>query len=45
MAGKYKISPLCRGTKFKDEYSEAQKRLTLKGDIVISAASSTESNS
>ena len=27
---------LCGSTRFRDEYMEAQKRLTLEGDIVIS---------
>lgn len=36
MVGKYKVITLCGSTKFKDEFIEAQKRLTLKGNIVIS---------
>ena len=36
MIGKYKIITLCGSTKFKNEYLEAQKRLTLEGNIVIS---------
>ena len=32
----FKIITLCGSTKFKDEYLEAQKRLTLEGNIVIS---------
>jgi len=36
MIGKYKIITLCGSTRFKDEYIEAQKRLTLEGNIVIS---------
>ena len=36
MIGKYKVITLCGSTRFKDEYMEAQKRLTLEGNIVIS---------
>lgn len=36
MAGKYKVITLCGSTRFKDEFMEAQKRLTLDGNIVIS---------
>ncbi|MDD2496280.1 MAG: hypothetical protein PHE29_13955 [Tissierellia bacterium] len=36
MIGKYKIITLCGSTKFKNEFMEAQKRLTLEGNIVIS---------
>lgn len=36
MVGKYKVITLCGSTKFKDEFIEAQKRLTLEGNIVIS---------
>jgi hypothetical protein len=36
MIGKYKIITLCGSTKFKDEFIEEQKRLTLEGNIVIS---------
>ena len=36
MVGKYKVITLCGSTKFKEEYIEAQKRLTLEGNIVIS---------
>lgn len=36
MIGKYKVITLCGSTKFKDEFIEAQKRLTLAGHIVIS---------
>ena len=36
MIGKYPIITLCGSTRFKDEYMEAQKRLTLAGNIVIS---------
>ena len=34
--GKYKVITLCGSTRFKDEFLEAQKRLTLEGNIVIS---------
>ena len=36
MVGKYKVITLCGSTRFKDAYMEAQKRLTLEGNIVIS---------
>lgn len=36
MVGKYKVVTLCGSTRFKDEFMEAQKRLTLDGNIVIS---------
>ena len=36
MVGKYKVITLCGSTRFKDEFMEAQKRLTLDGNIVIS---------
>lgn len=36
MEGKYKVITLCGSTRFKDEFMEAQKRLTLAGNIVIS---------
>ena len=36
MIKKYKVSPLCGSTKFKDEFMRVQKELTLKGNIVIS---------
>ena len=36
MVGNYKVITLCGSTRFKDEFMEAQKRLTLKGNIVIS---------
>ena len=36
MIGKYKVITLCGSTKFKDEFIQAQKRLTLEGNIVIS---------
>ena len=36
MVGQYKVITLCGSTKFKDAFMEAQKRLTLEGNIVIS---------
>lgn len=33
---KYKVITLCGSTKFKDEFLQQQKRLTLEGNIVIS---------
>ena len=36
MVGKYKVITLCGSTRFKDAFLEAQKRLTLQGNIVIS---------
>ena len=36
MKGKYPIITLCGSTRFKDEFMEVQKRLTLEGNIVIS---------
>jgi hypothetical protein len=36
MVGKYKVITLCGSTKFKEEYLNAQKLLTLEGNIVIS---------
>lgn len=36
MVGGYKVITLCGSTRFKDEFLEAQKRLTLEGNIVIS---------
>ena len=36
MAGQYKVITLCGSTRFKDEFMETQKRLTLEGNIVIS---------
>jgi NAD(P)H-nitrite reductase large subunit len=36
MIGKYKIITLCGSTKFKDEFMELQKKLTLQKNIVIS---------
>ena len=36
MVGKYPVITLCGSTRFKEQYLEAQKRLTLAGNIVIS---------
>lgn len=36
MVGGYRIITLCGSTRFKNEFMEAQKRLTLEGNIVIS---------
>ena len=36
MVGKYKVITLCGSTKFKEQFLEAQKRLSLEGNIVIS---------
>ena len=36
MVGKFKVITLCGSTRFKEQFLEAQKRLTLAGDIVIS---------
>ena len=36
MVGKYKVITLCGSTRFKDAFMEAQKLLTLEGNIVIS---------
>ena len=36
MIGNYKIITLCGSTRFKDAFTEQQKRLTLEGNIVIS---------
>lgn len=36
MVGGYKVVTLCGSTRFKDEFMEVQKRLTLMGYIVIS---------
>ena len=35
MVGKYPVITLCSSTRFKDQFLEAQKRLTLEGNIVI----------
>ena len=36
MVGKYRVITLCGSTRFKDAFLEAQKRLTLEGNIVLS---------
>ena len=36
MVGKYKVVTLCGSTRFKEQFMEAQKKLTLEGCIVIS---------
>jgi hypothetical protein len=36
MVGKYKVVTLCGSTRFKEEFINTQKRLTLEGCIVIS---------
>ena len=36
MQGPYKVITLCGSTRFKDQFIEAQKRLTHEGNIVIS---------
>jgi hypothetical protein len=36
MIGKYEVVTLCGSTRFKDDFIEVQKELTLKGRIVIS---------
>ena len=36
MIGNYSVITLCGSTRFKDQFLEAQKRLTLEGNIVIS---------
>lgn len=36
MVGYYKVITLCGSTRFKEQFMEAQKRLTLEGNIVIS---------
>lgn len=38
MVGKYPVITLCGSTRFKDQFLEAQKRLTLAGNIVISVS-------
>ncbi len=35
MVGKYPVITLCGSTRFKNEFMEAQKRLTLEGNFVI----------
>jgi len=36
VVGKYKVITLCGSTRFKEQFLEQQKRLTLEGNIVIS---------
>ena len=36
MVGNYKVITLCGSTRFKEDFFQAQKRLTLEGNIVIS---------
>ena len=36
MVSNYKVITLCGSTRFRDAFMEAQKRLTLEGNIVIS---------
>jgi hypothetical protein len=36
MVGKYKVVTLCGSTRFKDEFMETQKQLTLSGILVLS---------
>ena len=36
MVGKYRVVTLCGSTKFKEQFIQAQKELTLQGNIVIS---------
>ena len=36
MQGKYPVITLCGSTRFKDQFMDAQKKLTLEGNIVIS---------
>ena len=36
MVDKYKVITLCGSTRFKEQFIEIQKQLTLKGNIVIS---------
>ena len=36
MVGKYKVITLCGSTRFKEQFMQAQKDLTLQGYIVIS---------
>ena len=38
MVGKYKVITLCGSTRFKDAFMQAQKKLTLEGNIVISVS-------
>ena len=36
MVGKYRVITLCGSTKFKEQFIQVQKELTLEGNIVIS---------
>jgi len=36
MVGKYEVVTLCGSTRFKEQFIEQQKRLTLEGNIVVS---------
>ena len=36
MVGKYRVITLCGSTRFRDAFMQAQKQLTLEGNIVIS---------
>ena len=36
IVGNYRVTTLCGSTRFKNEFMEVQKRLTLEGNIVIS---------
>lgn len=36
MVGKYKVITLCGSTRFKEEFLNIQKQLTLEGNIIIS---------
>ena len=36
MVGRYKVITLCGSTRFREDFLEQQKRLTLEGNIVIS---------
>lgn len=36
MKRKYKVITLCGSTRFKDEFEEVQRKLTLEGNIVLS---------
>ena len=36
MVGRFSVITLCGSTRFKEQFLEAQKRLTLEGNIVIS---------
>ena len=36
MVGKYRVITLCGSVKFKDDFIQMQKKLTLEGNIVLS---------